>query len=143
MAFNVVEDALKHSEHGGTELLVLIVLAESANRDTRISYPAVATIAKLARVSRATVQRALRKLEASGEVEVIDNALGGRGTRRYRVVVGVKGHQSEAPPQGSPNGSPNGSGLAAVRPLPPRSREAPAASSGRPSPIGDLRRGGS
>ena len=65
MSYQVTEQVLAsgHPEVKGTELLVLIVLATHAHEDGTSAFPAVETIAAKARVTRRTVQYALRRLE--------------------------------------------------------------------------------
>lgn len=73
----------------GSALLVLLAVADAANREGEHSCQSVATIARMARVSERTAQRALRDLQAQGLLESsgVD--------RRYRTTVygipGVKG----------------------------------------------------
>lgn len=68
MAVNWIDGVLRNSTHGGNQLLTLIVLAESANRDTGDTWLSIATISALTRSSERTVQRSLTDLEQSGEI---------------------------------------------------------------------------
>lgn len=58
-----------------TDAFVLVALADNAWDDGRGAFPAIATIAKRARVSERTVQRSLRTLEADGLIRQGDQAL--------------------------------------------------------------------
>lgn len=70
MALNWIEGVLKHSKHTGTDLLLLVLLAESADRDTGTCYPGRKTLARLMRSSERTVQRTIQVLIDSGEMSV-------------------------------------------------------------------------
>lgn len=65
---------------------VLLVLADFANNDSGISWPAVATIARRARVCPRTVYRVLLALEADGWITRVSG--GGRHlTNHYQLVA--------------------------------------------------------
>ena len=66
--------------------LVLFSLANHAN-DAFLSWPAVQTIAREARVHERNAQHALRKLERDGEIERVgEYSHGGRRTQTYLLV---------------------------------------------------------
>lgn len=83
----------EHSRASGTDLLVLLAIADSANDDGRNAWPSVPTIAGKCRVSERTVQRSLRKLVSLGELRVVEQAGGTESMRadkrpnRYDVLV--------------------------------------------------------
>jgi hypothetical protein len=86
---------LKHSNAVGAARLVLVVIADHASSDGTNSWPSADTIAHEARVSRATVFRALEQLEQAGELR-IDHGAGGPATvradrrpNRYTVLMGA------------------------------------------------------
>lgn len=58
-----------HSEATGSAFVVLLAVADAANASGERSCQSVETLAHMARVSVRTVQRALRDLEQSGELE--------------------------------------------------------------------------
>lgn len=58
-----------HSEATGSAFVVLLAVADAANARGERSCQSVETLAHMARVSVRTVQRALRDLEALGELE--------------------------------------------------------------------------
>jgi hypothetical protein len=64
---------------GGTELLVLIAMADYADEDRRYAWPSVPSLARKTAMSERSVQRILRKLTADGILRVIRE--GGRGAR--------------------------------------------------------------
>lgn len=82
-----------HSKAGGTDRLVLLAIADSADHDGTNAWPSVATIARKCSVSERTVQRAIRSLEALGEIRVEAQAGGtptmtaDRRPNLYRVVM--------------------------------------------------------
>ena len=75
----------EHSRLGGTELLMLLAIADFADDDGR-AYPAVPTLARKCRLQKRRANYILSALKASGELEVHDNA-GPRGTNRYRITL--------------------------------------------------------
>lgn len=75
-----------HSSAEGIELLVLLAIADFASDDGSNAFPSIETLRKKTRVSARTVQRAIRTLEARGEIVVQLNA-GMRGANVYKVVT--------------------------------------------------------
>lgn len=75
------------SAHGGTELLMLLAIADFADDDGR-AYPAVGTLAIKCRMSPRNANLLLAKLRDSGELEVSVGA-GPRGTNSYRIKLPV------------------------------------------------------
>jgi hypothetical protein len=77
----------------GTELLVLLVIADHASDDGTNAWPAVETIARKCRVTPRSVQRCLANLVIEGLIEVATQRGGDERVRsdrrpnRYRVVV--------------------------------------------------------
>ncbi len=126
MSAHVVAWVLDHSPATLGSRLVLIVLAEHAGPDGRNAYPSVNTIARRARLSRRSVQYALRELENLGCITLTHRRDG--GTNVYRVNTDI-GKFDELPPlnDSSPK-SLNGSidGLGAMGCAPPRANSAPA-----------------
>lgn len=73
------------SAHGGTELLMLLAIADFADDDGN-AYPSVPTLAAKCRMKLRNANYILAALQASGELEVRKNE-GPHGTNRYRVVL--------------------------------------------------------
>lgn len=71
---------------GGSELLVLLALADWSN-DDGLCWPSVAAVATKSRLSRSQAQRVMRGLCDGGFVSVVGNENGGKpgDTRRYRI----------------------------------------------------------
>ena len=94
MSIHCLSHVMKHSEAQLGARLVLFVLAEHAHDDGSESYPSVETLVERSRLSRRSVQHALRRLEADGMITA--DGLGPRRTAKWRVVMGGA---DIAPPQ--------------------------------------------
>lgn len=84
MSGYAVGHVLRSSRASGTSLLVLIVIAEATHQDGTGAWPAVPSIAKLARTSERNVFRVIRELEEAGELQIERNA-GPHGTNLYSI----------------------------------------------------------
>ena len=83
MSIQAVSYVLQYSKTKLWDRLVLIALANHAN-DRALSWPAVQTIAHEAGIGERTTQRALRRLEALGEISPsVSRSLGGRKSTEY------------------------------------------------------------
>lgn len=82
------------SKHAGSELLMLLAIADFADDDGN-AYPAVGTLAAKCRMKTRNANYVLRALTAGGELQVNANA-GPRGTNRYRIVLSALGLQPVA-----------------------------------------------
>jgi hypothetical protein len=84
---------LEHSYATGTDRLVLVVLAEHADKETWTCFPSVAIIAKEANVKERAAQGALHALQEAGEIDVEIHGAPYPKTRQqyrpnlYRVTV--------------------------------------------------------
>jgi hypothetical protein len=87
---------MEHSEAQLGARLTLFVLAEHAHNDGSESYPCVDTIVRETRMTRRSVQAALRKLEADGMI--FAEGKGDKGQTKWRVVMG--GADTAPPPGG-------------------------------------------
>lgn len=74
------------SKHGGTDLLMLLGIADCAD-DSGNAYPSVAKLAEKCRTTPRHANRILAVLRESGELEIRQNK-GPRGVNRYQVKVG-------------------------------------------------------
>ena len=95
MSVRTMARVWQDSKHGGTELLMLLAIADFADDDGN-AYPAVGTLAKKCRMGCRNANYVLKALEDSGELKVM-RGRGPRGTNRYRLLA--KGVQSFAPLQ--------------------------------------------
>lgn len=73
------------SKHGGTYLLVMLAIADFAD-DNGIAYPSVSTIGKWCKLQPRSVNKVLRVLRQSGELQVEFNA-SPLGTNIYRIKL--------------------------------------------------------
>lgn len=87
------------SSHSGTELLMLLAIADFAD-DSGRAYPSISTLAAKCRTKPRYAMVLLEALTASGELEVRKNAgpvgRGGR-TNLYRIVFDKLTHQATEP----------------------------------------------
>lgn len=84
MSVRAITRVFDGSHHGGTELLMLVVLADYSD-DNGNSYPSVAALARKCRMSVRNANYILSGLQASGELQVL-KCQGPNGTNRYRLV---------------------------------------------------------
>jgi hypothetical protein len=82
----------KKSSHGGTDLLMLLAIADFADDDGR-AYPAVGTLAKKCRMGPRNANYVLSTLRDSGELQILVNE-GPHGTNLYQLrFSAMKGMQ--------------------------------------------------
>lgn len=84
MSVQAMSWVLEHSESRLGPRLVLLSIANHARADGTGAWPAIATIAREARLSEREVQYAVRKLVAGGELEV-QSGFGPKGTNLYSL----------------------------------------------------------
>ena len=89
MSIRVMTAVWERSRHPGTELLMLLALADFSD-DQGNSYPSVSTLATKCRMKVRNAGYILKVLQDSGELEVRANE-GPKGTNRYRIVVSALG----------------------------------------------------
>lgn len=85
MSVHVTAYVWEHSAQSGTDLLLMLAIADMANKEG-VAWPSVPTLSRFIRMSERSVQRTLASLEASGELEVQRNR-GPNGTHLYRVKM--------------------------------------------------------
>lgn len=113
MSVRVMSDVFQHSRSRGTDRLVLLAIADSANDHGCEAWPSMTTLASKAGVDRRTVARSIKRLCELGELQrVRKGGLYARGgvSNSYQVTVTcpqTQGHS--APSDGAPLGaeSPN------------------------------------
>jgi hypothetical protein len=84
VAISSVAQVRTSSQALGSARLLLLVIASHVSPVTGLAWPSVPTLARECRLSDRTVYRLLRKLETSGELEIIRRS--GR-VNRYRIVI--------------------------------------------------------
>ena len=102
------------SRHSGTDLLMLLAIADFAD-DEGNAYPAVSTLATKCRMKPRNCQYLLRSLEVSGELSIVLNA-GPYGANLYRINLAALGVQHSAGVQsiaGVQHSAPRGAKLCA------------------------------
>ena len=95
MSVRCITRVLDSSRHAGTELLMLVVLADYSDDDGN-SYPAVASLARKCRMTSRNAIYILNRLQASSELRVLKNE-GPKGTNRYRIMLALLGEQPLKP----------------------------------------------
>ncbi len=99
MSISVMSQCWDKSLHAGSELLMLLAIADFSDDNGR-AYPAVGTLAKKCRMQRRNVQYILRTLVQSGELSVESNkGPPPKFPNLYRVNLDSLGVQSGAPVQ--------------------------------------------
>lgn len=85
--------------------LVLIAIANHANKDGEDAWPSVRTLAREARLSERQVQYAIRKLEKLGELTIFEGR-GPKGCNRYAITPITKSGfwPDRSPPGSAPRG---------------------------------------
>jgi len=84
VSIQAVAWVLDHSRARGFARLVLISLANHANRETGECWPSMRTIAREAGIGHSSVTAAVRVLVALGELEIVSEG-GPRQANRYRL----------------------------------------------------------
>jgi hypothetical protein len=100
MSVRCISQVLEKSVHAGTNLLMLIVLADYSDDDGN-SYPSVASLARKCRMQPRNANYILKSLQESGELRILKNE-GPKGCNRYRIMLaalGVRPLQPIAPLQ--------------------------------------------
>lgn len=111
MSIQTMTRVWSRSTHSGTELLLLLAIADFAD-DHGTAWPSVETLARKARTTRRHVQRLLGRLVDSGELRVTRRSRsttshGVSATHLYQVLVAVDNwgdKMSPLPPEGRPTG---------------------------------------
>ncbi|GAA4851289.1 hypothetical protein GCM10025787_38080 [Saccharopolyspora rosea] len=85
MSLRVMNWVWENSPAKGTELLMLLAIADNAADDGTNAFPSVSTLARKTRLDQRTVQRVVRKLAAQGFLVVEER--GGREANRYTVLM--------------------------------------------------------
>jgi hypothetical protein len=83
MSIRVMTRVWEHSTSSGGPLLVLLAIADFAD-DRGVAYPSMETLGAKARLDPRNAQRAVRRLERAGELEVTTGK-GPHGTNLFRV----------------------------------------------------------
>lgn len=98
MSVRTMSRVWEHSQHAGSDLLMLLAIADFSDDDGR-AFPAVATLATKCRMKMRNCQYILRSLELSGELSILANQ-GPHGANLYRINLNSLGVQHLAGVQG-------------------------------------------
>jgi DNA-binding transcriptional regulator YhcF (GntR family) len=82
MSIRKMAEVWKFSRNGGTMLLVELAIADHVN-DDGLAWPSIKYLANKTKLSERQVARVIKKLEGTGELEVIR----GRRYHRYRINI--------------------------------------------------------
>ena len=102
MSIRVMTDVWRYSRARGTDLLVLLALADSAN-DEGECWPSIASVGSKSRLEPRNARKRIRALEELGEVVVIENGgrssnKGGLRSNRYRITVHMPADTDDSVP---------------------------------------------
>jgi len=86
MSIKIMNWVWEHSTAKGSELLLLLAIADAADDQGRNAFPSISTLSGKTRMSRRTVQRLVVKLESDGHLRL--SRAGGRRANTYEVVWG-------------------------------------------------------
>src|SRR5262245_44180846 len=95
MSIKVMSYVWEHSTHKGSDLLLLLAIADHAD-DHGVAYPSIARLMQKIRMSERNVQYGLRHLQKSGELAVVTGA-GPGGTHLYQIKLPGGGGAKFAP----------------------------------------------
>jgi hypothetical protein len=86
MGWKAVEAVFARSRQSGAAFTLMLTIARYADDDGR-AFPAISTIARMARLHRASVMRLTKLCEAADELEVTSRGHGPGRSNRYRVTL--------------------------------------------------------
>lgn len=85
MSIKVMTWVWDHSTAVGTELLMLLAIADHASDDGRDAWPSIKTLARRTRLGERTVQRVLKRLADEGQLIIYPG--GGRRSNHYEIPM--------------------------------------------------------
>ena len=100
MSVRCITQVWDKSAHSGTELLMLLALADYSD-DEGNSYPAVASLARKCRTKERNAHYIIKALQDSGELRILQNE-GPKGTNRYRIMLARLGASEPLQPIAPP-----------------------------------------
>ncbi len=101
MSWQAVDAVFENSRSKGNARLLLLTIAEHADKDTGECWPGIGRLMKRAGLSRATVCHHLDTLKKMGELKVVRKG-GGRYSNRYRVMLIDQSRTLTSPDSGLP-----------------------------------------
>ncbi|ONI89956.1 hypothetical protein ALI22I_13600 [Saccharothrix sp. ALI-22-I] len=85
MSIRVMTWVWEHAEVAGTDLLLLLAIADAADDQGRNAWPSVADLSRKTRLDERTVQRRLKRLHSQGHITIEPG--GGRRRNRYTIPM--------------------------------------------------------
>ncbi|GAA1315673.1 helix-turn-helix domain-containing protein [Saccharothrix xinjiangensis] len=85
MSIRVMTWVWEHAEAAGTDLLLLLAIADSADDQGRNAWPSIADLSRKTRLDERTVQRRLKRLHDQGRIAI--EIGGGRRRNRYAILM--------------------------------------------------------
>lgn len=85
MSIKVMTWVWDHSPAAGTDLLMLLAIADQANDDGRDAWPSIKTLAQRTRLDQRTVRRVLKRLVDAGHLVIKPG--GGRRSNNYEIPM--------------------------------------------------------
>jgi hypothetical protein len=116
MSVTIMAQVWAQSQHKGSELLLLLAIADNAN-DQGVAYPSVRTLARKTRLHPHHVKKVLRVLEASGEL-ITKVGAGPRGCNEYRIELSTEGGSNLLPRMKSTGSTQDQKGVVPTLPEP-------------------------
>jgi len=101
MSWQAVEAVFENSRSKGNARLLLLTIAEHADKDTGECWPGIGRLMKRSGLSRATVCHHLDTLKKMGELKVLKKG-GGRLSNRYRIMLIDQSRILTSPDSGLP-----------------------------------------
>lgn len=98
MSIKVMNFIWDHYPEGGSELLLILALADHADDVGDRIYPSVQTMARKTRMSERTVQYLLRRIQERGWLVLVEAGGGRKRTARYRINMGRTGNGANIAP---------------------------------------------
>jgi hypothetical protein len=114
MSIRVMTDVWAHADCSGSELLVLLALADFSDDHGENIYPSMQTLARKSRLSESQARRVVQNLVKKGLLEIVEAGGWDRGRNRsnaYRILlenlnteggVNLKGGSKLTPPPSRP-----------------------------------------
>lgn len=87
MSVRVMADVWAHSQARGTDLLVMLAIADHAGDQDRTAWPSLGHLSSKCRVSRSTIKRSVWRLSRMGELAIV---MGTGQVNRYTVFDPVQ-----------------------------------------------------
>ena len=88
MSVQATNWAIQHSQHKGSELLCLIMIADCCDSEGKNAWPSIDRLAERCRMSRRQIIRIIHALEVSGEV-IVERGTGPNGTHYFRLPMQI------------------------------------------------------